>query len=423
MQNVSSPFRRVMIAGALVGALSLSSLAVVAAQDGVTPADATAEAEAQGGPGFLGVRISTVDGAVVVDSVLSGSPAERSGIQAGDVITEVNGVAVTEAAEVSIAVSTLVAGDTVELTLTRGDETISVSAVLAAANDFATAGGGPFRRFDQFMLEGLGLSYDPDSQTLTINELSEDSALYAAGLRAGDQITAVDGQPLDPAALMGHLAEVGQDSSLTLTVLREGETLEVTVPVADLMLAGMAGHGMLEGMLPCGQMLPNGAMPGLGQIYGFGGHGVGGYLGLSFVTLNEEVAADNGVELTEGALVKEVAADSPAAEAGLVAGDVITAVNGDTVDEERTLRDRVSAFEEGDVVTLTVVRAGAEQQIDVTLGQPVAMFGQMMMPFGRGMHGFHGQGGFGFRGGMPGQGGVLPEMMPTAVPPASGVGA
>lgn len=423
MQNVNSPFRRVIITGALVGALSLSSLAVVAAQDGVTPADATAEAESEVAPGFLGVRISTVDGTVVVDSVLSSSPAERSGIQAGDIITQVNGVAVTEAPEVSAAIGALLAGDTVELTLTRGEETISVSAVLTEATDSELAEGGFHQQFNMPMMGGFGLSYDAATQTWTINDLSEDSALYSAGLRTGDQITAVDGEALNPASLMRHLADVGQDANLTLEVQREGETLEVTVPVADLLLAGMAGHGILEGMLPFGQMLPNGAMPGLGQMYGRGGYRFGGYLGLTFLPLDEQVAAENDVELTDGALVKEVVADSPAAEAGLEVGDIITAVNGEPVDQERTLRDRVSAYEAGDVITLTIVRAGAEQQLDVTLGEPAALMEHMMAPFGGGMHGFRGQGGFGFGGGRPGQGEFSPETMPTAVPPAAGASA
>jgi hypothetical protein len=49
--------------------------------------------------------------------------------------------------------------------------------------------------------------------------------------------------------------------------------------------------------------------------------------------------------------------------------DIVTAVDGDKVDAERTLRDRLLAYEPGDEVTLDVLRGSETMQIDVTLGQ------------------------------------------------------
>jgi S1-C subfamily serine protease len=96
----------------------------------------------------------------------------------------------------------------------------------------------------------------------------------------------------------------------------------------------------------------------------------GGRLGVAFETIDETVATDNDLSVTDGAMVQEVVADSPAATAGLLAGDVITAVNGEPVDAERTLRDRMIAYEAGDTVTLTVLRDGESLSIDVTLDEP-----------------------------------------------------
>jgi len=84
--------------------------------------------------------------------------------------------------------------------------------------------------------------------------------------------------------------------------------------------------------------------------------------------------------------VMEVEPESPAAEAGLVAGDIITAVNGEAVNEEWTLRDRIRAYEPGDVVTLSVTRGEELLSLEVTLAQPVraAMYMMpdgMMLPF------------------------------------------
>jgi membrane-associated protease RseP (regulator of RpoE activity) len=220
---------------------------------------------------------------------------------------------------------------------------------------------------------------------------------------------------------------LGADATLTLEVLRQGETIEVAVPAMDFISGGimaqfdMGGHGM--GLLPFEQMVPGQGMP-FGGMMGRG-QGMNGRLGLAFVTLDETVAAENNVTLTDGALVVEVEADSPAAEAGLQANDVIVAVNGEPVDAERTLRDRLVAYEAGDTITLTINRGGEEQQIDVTLGEPVQMgMGQMFqIPVMPGMDGH----GFGFGGGMgngqglpPGHPAVPGMPAPEATPEASG---
>jgi len=52
----------------------------------------------------------------------------------------------------------------------------------------------------------------------------------------------------------------------------------------------------------------------------------------------------------------------------LQAGDIIVAVDGDAVDARRTLPERLYAYDEGDVVTLTVRRGDEELAIEVTLG-------------------------------------------------------
>ena len=69
-----------------------------------------------------------------------------------------------------------------------------------------------------------------------------------------------------------------------------------------------------------------------------------------------------------GALISAVTADSPAAKAGLKAGDVITALDGKAVTKADDLTAAVTAHAPNDKVTVTVTRNGKSQQIDVTLG-------------------------------------------------------
>jgi putative serine protease PepD len=69
-----------------------------------------------------------------------------------------------------------------------------------------------------------------------------------------------------------------------------------------------------------------------------------------------------------GAQVSSVSAGTPAAKAGLQAGDVITALDGKPITKADDLTAGVTAHAPNDKVTLTITRNGKTQQIDVTLG-------------------------------------------------------
>ena len=58
---------------------------------------------AQNSGGFVGIRLQDGDDGVVIREVLEGSPAADAGLQVDDVITAVNGDAVTQAADVAAA--------------------------------------------------------------------------------------------------------------------------------------------------------------------------------------------------------------------------------------------------------------------------------------------------------------------------------
>jgi putative serine protease PepD len=92
----------------------------------------------------------------------------------------------------------------------------------------------------------------------------------------------------------------------------------------------------------------------------------------------------------EGAQLASVVAGSPAAQAGLAAGDVITAVNGTKVEDFADLIARIGAQTPGGQVTLTVGTGGSSHQVTVTLGstpdtaQTTSTGGQTTSPFGNG---------------------------------------
>jgi putative serine protease PepD len=75
-----------------------------------------------------------------------------------------------------------------------------------------------------------------------------------------------------------------------------------------------------------------------------------------------------GTASSGGAQVSTVKADTPAAKAGLKAGDIITALDGTTIATADDLTAKVSAHQSGDKVTLTIKRNSSTQKITVTLG-------------------------------------------------------
>jgi S1-C subfamily serine protease len=92
------------------------------------------------------------------------------------------------------------------------------------------------------------------------------------------------------------------------------------------------------------------------------------YLGVSYVALNPAIAAQLGSTQTSGAAVLGVEPGSPAAQAGITRGDIITKVNGAEIRGESDLAVAIDSHKPGDTVTLTVVRQGSERQVQVTLG-------------------------------------------------------
>jgi S1-C subfamily serine protease len=103
------------------------------------------------------------------------------------------------------------------------------------------------------------------------------------------------------------------------------------------------------------------------------------YIGVRFRTIDVQVAADEGLPVQEGALIDDaqgangqilpaIVPGSPADEAGLEKGDIVTSIQSIKLDEEHPLDAVVSQFSPGETVTMEVLRDGETRSIDVTLG-------------------------------------------------------
>ena len=88
------------------------------------------------------------------------------------------------------------------------------------------------------------------------------------------------------------------------------------------------------------------------------------YIGVSVTTVSSEMVSYG---LPQGAAVKVVSEDSPAAASGLKVNDIITAINGEEITTSSELVKIVSACQPGDEMTLTVYRQGESEQLTLTL--------------------------------------------------------
>jgi serine protease Do len=108
-----------------------------------------------------------------------------------------------------------------------------------------------------------------------------------------------------------------------------------------------------------------------------------GYLGVYIQDLTPQLAKEFGLKERGGALIGGVPPNTPAAEAGLHEGDVVTEFNGRKVPDSRQLRLWVSQTPPKTKVALKVIRDGKEQTKQLTLGELPSEMASASGPGGR----------------------------------------
>src|SRR5208283_1039421 len=93
-----------------------------------------------------------------------------------------------------------------------------------------------------------------------------------------------------------------------------------------------------------------------------------GWIGVQIQSVSQDIADSLGLRNARGALVAGVEKDSPAAAAGVKSGDVITALDGETIADPQELARRIASMGPKRTVNLALIRDGAPKTVDVTLG-------------------------------------------------------
>src|SRR5690606_9977232 len=94
-----------------------------------------------------------------------------------------------------------------------------------------------------------------------------------------------------------------------------------------------------------------------------------GRIGVQIDQVTRDVAESIGLGRPQGALVRSVENGSPAAAAGIEAGDIITKFNGQAIDRATELPRLVGNTKPGSRVAITVVRRGAARDLAITVAE------------------------------------------------------
>lgn len=93
------------------------------------------------------------------------------------------------------------------------------------------------------------------------------------------------------------------------------------------------------------------------------------YMGVSFQPINPAIAERYNLPANWGVYITQVEPGSPAAQAGLQENDIITKIGDVAIDETHSYINSLFEHQPGDTIPLTVMRAGKEMQLQITLGE------------------------------------------------------
>ena len=238
--------------------------------------------------------------------------------------------------------------------------------------------------------ENMGRYHVNQVRGVGVTRIVKDSPAEKAGLKKDDVILRVDGENITSVRKLNRIvSELAPDQAVKITVSRGGSEQEVTATIgkrsgtffANDFFGNQPQVWKWEGnpkewkfnMAPRVMKVPplNVEPP----LYNDGGDLLnnrdlfwlanGRRIGVSTIELTKQLADFFGIAGGKGVLVTSVIQDGPAAKAGVKAGDVITAVDGEPIESPGDISRVLNRKKEGDVA-LTVIRNKSQQTIHVT---------------------------------------------------------
>ena len=216
---------------------------------------------------------------------------------------------------------------------------------------------------------------------VAVAKVIEGSPAASAGLQDGDVIVRINGDEISSGRKLTRLiSEISPDHTAKVTVLRGGSEREINVTLGKrpapkfaegafafpegfekFDFKNMPELDKFEFKMPDLEKLEKyKVVPGEPSFFSFGNRR---QIGVGLTPLSKQLSDHFGV--SGGALVNTVRQDSPAAKAGLKAGDIVVEVEGKAVKGEMDVVRAIAEKKEGDV-SLTFIRGGQRQTVRIT---------------------------------------------------------
>lgn len=231
--------------------------------------------------------------------------------------------------------------------------------------------------------ENMGRYRLNQARGVGITRVIADSPAAKAGLRKDDVILRLDGENVTSVRKLNRLvSEIAPDHTVKITISRNGAEQELTATMGKRTNSSRVSELWAPHLRTWERRLDTDK---LNREFGekFKGFpldrdnllndnndlmfyfGNSRRIGVSTVELTKQLADYFGVTAGKGVLVTAVTDDGPAAQAGIKAGDVITAVDGEEVDSPGDVARLISRKKEGEV-TITVIRNKSQQTFRLT---------------------------------------------------------
>jgi serine protease Do len=201
-----------------------------------------------------------------------------------------------------------------------------------------------------------------------VTQVDNGSPAQKAGIMTGDIIVEFDGERVRSARQLARLVrESPDDRTVKSTIVRDGNRRTV-----DLTPSNDRASFALPDLSGLDRQMRDLAQKFEFRYDGPGGRGFGawntgsrGRLGVALSSVSDQLADYFGVK--RGVLVTSVDMDSPAGRAGLKAGDVITSVNGRSVDDPSDVLEEVRRADDGGALAITVTRDRKELKLSAKM--------------------------------------------------------
>jgi M6 family metalloprotease-like protein len=168
-------------------------------------------------PAYLGIAVEAREGALVIIDIESGSPAFRAGLEIDDLLRSVDGKQVADAHGLAELVRARAPGDELKVALTRSGKTMHLTVALTAVSRPLTPG--------QRVV--LGVQIEPDSDGVKVTAVSDGMPAARAGIKIGDIIAKLNGNPVTPETLPQQLLNYRPGDEVRVSLLRDGKPQEL----------------------------------------------------------------------------------------------------------------------------------------------------------------------------------------------------